>query len=232
MNLCYLDNWNIDNSIQSLVLFTAAASVFLLFQTLREGQKQSRLSNELTQQNLSISQYQIYIEEFKYFQQMLQNLSFKVDSNALPGPEFNKDIKDANGIEYIKPFRAIMRPNFYFLNENETLNDLRANEFRHNIIFPLFQKYSQLHNYLTRIKQDSLLKEEHKKLLYLLIERDILQTYLRICNNEDPLNRKRYNLDLFETSLFQSKMFYSINQFYIDNSLFSLHSLEFYKQTL
>jgi hypothetical protein len=213
-------------------VLTAALSIYFLYRTLKEGQKQANESNELTKQNLSISQYQIYMEEMKYFINLFQNLKFAVNPNALPGTDFQTNISNYNGIDYIELFGPVMGHHNYFTTMNEIPFNKRVNEFRHNIIFPLFRKYSQLHNYLERIKADSVLKVDHKKLLYLLIERDILQTYFRICNNEDPLNQKSYNLSTFDTPVFQSNSFYDVNQFYIDNSLFSLHSLKFYKETL
>lgn len=232
MKFYFLDIWNIDNTIQSLVLLTAAISLFFLYRTLREGQKQAKQSNKLTKQSLSISQYQIFIEELKYFIERFQNLKFSVNPVSLPGPEYNSDIQNATGIDYIKAFRPLIRPVTYFFNADRSLNDAKADEFRHNILFPLYRHYSQLYNFLERVKSDSLLKEEHKNLLYLIVERDLLQTYFRITINEDPLRKKWYDLSMFDTAVFNSNSLYAISNFYINNNLFTLHSLDFYKETL
>ncbi len=232
MKFRFLEGWNIDNTIQSLVLLAAAISLYFLYKTLREGQKQTKQSNKLTKQSLSISQYHIFIEELKYFVERFQNLKFSVNPVALPGPEYNTDIQNANGIDDIKAFRPLIRPITYYFNADRTLNDTRSDEFRHNILFPLYRHYSQLYNFLERVKNDSLLKAEHKRLLYLLLERDLLQTYFRVTINEDPLRKKWYDLAIFDTAAFNSRSLYSICEFYTNNNLFALHTLDFYKETL
>jgi hypothetical protein len=227
----FLKGWNIDNSIQSLVLITAAISLYFLYKTLKSGQRQADESNELTLQNLSISQYQIYTEELKYFFEVFQSLKFKVEDHKFPDPDYLAQIKSADGIAYIQVFRILLT-NSYFLKADSSLITERVDEFRHKIVFPLFRNYGMLYNFLSRVKSDQLLKNEHKKIIYLIVERDLLQHYFRLCNNEDPLRKKSYDLSLFDTPVFQSQSFCAINQFYVDNGVFSLHTLEFYKETL
>lgn len=232
MTFNFLNGWNIDNSIQTLLLITAAVSIYLLYKTLKAGQHQAEQSNELTRQNLSISQYQIYMEELKYFIKMFQELQFPVTPATFHRSDYRTDIQNSNGIDYMLTIKYVIDPEHYFLNSDRTENTERVNEFRHNILFPLFRKYAQLHNFLQRIKADQLLKDEHKKLLYLLIERDLLQNYFRLCNNEFPDNTKNYDLSLFETQVFRIESLHAVNRFFIDNDLFALHSLQFYKETL
>ncbi len=140
MIFLFLNGWNIDNSIQSLLLLTAGVSIYFLYKTLRSRQRQANESNELTRQNLSISQYQIYTQELKYLFEIFQSLKFTVDQNKLPGPDYLEEIKIADGIAYIEAFRSVSLNHIYFLNADRSLNTERVDEFRHKILFPLFRK--------------------------------------------------------------------------------------------
>lgn len=228
----FLKGWNIDNSLQSLLLGTTAISLFFLYKTLKNSQQQASNSQQLTEKSLSIDQYQIYSTELNYLVKMFQELRFQVDDQKLPGIPLQENLATSNGISYIRVFNVVMRGTYYFRQEGQTLIPAQVHEFRHQILFPLYRLYSILHNFLTRVQDDALLKPEHKGIIYLIVERDLLQHYFRICNNVDYNQSPSYDLSIFDTRAFNSQSLYAINEFYIRHRLFSLHDLTFYQQTL
>lgn len=231
------ENFNILSVVvQALILGATITYVILVYKTLRAGQRQANEANTLTKQNLAINQFEIYNDEFKSIIQLFEKLKFSVDFNLincnpgrLNGTDFKNWVNQSNGIDYINAFH-ILTFRDYFLEESGSLNLYRLNEFRYNIIFPLVRHYIVLLNFLNRVKDDEILTVDYQKIFYLRVERDLLQHYLRICNNEFIPGTKWYDLSIFDTEVFDSKEFYVINKFYNNNKSFQMWSWNFYKE--
>ena len=106
------------------------------------------------------------------------------------------------------------------------------NDFRHNVLFPLERYYDRLLHFLQSVKVDTTMEEYYKEIIYTKVERDILQTYFRICNcTLANISKLDYDISIFSTSMYDTTSFYRINDFYKENKIFQYKDLTFYQRT-
>jgi len=239
MNICILD-LTIDEKIQFGLLFigfltvlVGAITAYILLRTLKEGQKQSKEGQRQTGYSLAINQYNIQFQDLMGIINKFKEINFKenfkkykVDENIYP-LNFRYGLNDANGINTAMIYLFII---FSIPYKNETTKDQLFN-FRLHILFPLLREYKSLLHFLNEIKDDTLLSQSHKNKFYKIIERDVLQSYFRICNNHTlPVAEPDYDLSCYPKNNIED--FCAINEFYIANSAFQYNTLEFYQNTI
>ena len=137
--------------------------------------------------------------------------------------KFNQGIEEANGmnIAMMSLFRPFLHP------ENENLKEIEVSSFRLFLLFPLLREYVSLLDFLKEVRSDKILSIEYKNRFYKIIERDVLQSYFRICNF-CMFQYMKYNLSSLQKTDLED--FYAINNFYIENDLFQYNNLRFYQQ--
>jgi hypothetical protein len=222
MILC--TTWELADKINFAILIVYFITAIVIFITFWEGKKQTKISS-------SIGQYNIMKDEFSDFLEDAKNLKFnsKLIENA--DESIKPDLQNVNGIDYI--------PLFMFATDNTVLsslkkgdNDENKQDFRHNIIFPLERYYDKLYNYILSVVKDEILEQSHKDIILKKIERDILQTYFRVCNYGIGINGENfYQIHSFKTEKFNPDSFYRINKLYTDKKLWQYKNLEFYQET-
>ena len=195
---------------------------YFLRKTFIEGKKQTKTS-------LAINQFNIFHDELKGLVVEAKEMRFHTDLGNGILKTLNHEFEKANGIYYIGIF-SISSDLKLTLAQDAEDNRALINDFRHNVLFPLSQYYDKLYHFLNRIKCDETLSLDYKKILYNYIERDILQTYLRVCNYERG-NKRHCELSIFKTEVYDQNSFYNINNFYIDNSAFQYKDQAFYIKT-
>jgi len=209
-------------------IMVVAITAIILYRTLKEGQRQSDESRKQTSYSLAINQYNIVYQDLKGIHKKFEELNFKeilkksnIAETNLPQSS-RQGIEEANGlnIPMIYLFRPFLHPT------NKSLKEEGIGFFRFNIIFPLLREYVSLFDFLKDVKNDKILSIEYKNRLYKIIERDILQSYFRICNYRRFTNMKYYLSSLQPEDL---EDFYAINNFYIENNLFQYNPLDFYE---
>lgn len=214
-------SWTVANWIAFFSLLISIGTAFFLIKNFFLGQKQTKIS-------LSINQFNIFQKELEGLTKEAKGIKFSSNQQDLTKP-YQKHFEESDGIYYIGLFLIISHIKYY--NKESQERDALLNDFRHQIIFPLFKYYSKIFQFLNRVKNDEVLSESYKKILYNYIERDILQSYFRISNNKLG-NELHYDLSIFETPVFNPNSFYSVNDFYIKNNLFQYQNLNFYITTL
>lgn len=192
-----------------------------MWKTFKEGQRQSNVS-------LSISQFNILNKEFEGLLSEAQNMKFKSELEELPLKPFRQAFEKGNGIYYIELFEILNTIKYYQEPSDEKRKCII--DFRHNVIFPLSRFYDKIHHFLQRVQIDKTINDDHKRILYYYIERDLLQTYFRVCNYRFG-NILHCSLAEIETKVFTEEAFHEINIFYKKNSLFQFKSLNFYETT-
>jgi len=206
--------------INFLILIVYALMARYMYKTFTSGQKQTEIS-------LAINQFKIYHFELQGLIEEAKNIKFRSDS-VLSNEKLESLISsfnNSNGISYIYVFSMLTNPQYGLKNNQNMIND-----FRHNVLFPLIPYYAKIFSYLKRVKNDKVLNIDYKNILYYQIERDLLQTYFRICNNCHS-NYKTVNLSIFKTEAFDPETFFIINRFYIENDIFLFNDLKFYQNT-
>ena len=216
-----LFQWGNPDPINLLILVVYAVMAFLMWRTFKEGQRQSNVS-------LSIGQFNILNKELEGLNTEAQNFKFKSEMEEVQFKPFRHAFETSNGIYYIDLFNILDTIKFYHEPSDEKRN--YVNDFRHNILFPLTRFYDKLFDFLQRIKTDTTINNEHRKILYYYIERDLLQTYFRICNYQFGGTLKCRLTDI-ETEKFKESLFHRINDFYRTNNLFQFKDLNFYQMT-
>jgi len=223
MVLCI--NWTTSDTINSLILIIYIITARVIYITFIEGKKQTAIS-------LSISQFNIYYNELLDFFEDGKAIKLHSDLGDKAHPIIKDNIEKVDGINYIYLFLYAEK---YLVEDIDDKNVDRIrnqiNDFRHNILFPLEKYYDRLFHFLNSIYKDNILEKNHKNILFNKVERDILQTYFRICNYSFITNEKNYDLSTFDTPKYNSKSFYKINNLFIENKLFQYKSLEFYCKT-
>lgn len=214
-------SWTVANWIAFFSFLLSIATAFFLIKNFFLAQKQTKIS-------LSINQFNIFQKELEGLIKEAKEIKFSSKYPNLTKP-YQQDFEESDGIYYITLFSIISHIKYYNNESHERENLL--NDFRHQIIFPLMKYYSKILQFLSRVKNDEVLSKSYKNILYNYIERDVLQSYLRISNNQLG-NELQYDLSIFETSVFDPTSFYKINEFYIKDDLFQYQNLNFYINTL
>lgn len=194
----------------------------LMYLTFKEGQKQTRIS-------LAINQYNIFQKELDSFIKEANDIKFKSDLSPTILAPYKHAFENANGIYYIKVFDDVL-DSIRLLPDDSTERRPLINDFRLNILTPLYRYYDKLYHFLIQINKDKVLTDQYKRILYNYIERDILLTYFRISNYKrgDTLY---CDLSVFNTTGYPISNFYLINDFYIKNNAFQYKNLKFYANT-
>ena len=210
------------DKIQIGIFIVGTITAFILWRTIKEGQRQSKAA-------LAINQYNIYHKELIIIIENFMNMNFKKDmldhdvsiNNIFPN-DFLFTLGKANGCndKMISLFRIFLPP----FNSQRTKD--QEYYFQDYIMKPLVREYEHLLHFLEAIKNDLVLSKEYQSMFYEKIEFELLQPYLRICNN----NPIRYDLSCFPPHWVNE--FYCINKFYIDNKAFRFKDLAFYIRTL
>jgi hypothetical protein len=215
----------ITTAISVATLITTIITAFYLYRTYRTGQSQTSTS-------LAINQFNIYYNEFVDFVKEAENLKFGDESSNLSVVGLSDIPNRYNGINYIATLNFTTDRMKYILQNTKTLNErsLRSN-FREGILYPLSRFYDRLYKFLLRIKNDDVLIQNYKNILYMYVERDLLQTYFRVCNNTHG-PELLYDLTPFKTQAYDANSFYGINRFFIENNCFQYNNLTFYQETL
>lgn len=219
-----------DQLINICLVLVGLYTAIILFRTLKEGQRQSKEAQQQTGYSLAINQYNILYQDLVGITKRFAELNFKeiikkdnVIETSFLG-KFHQGIEEANGmnISMIYLFRPFLHP------ENEKLTEAEIIHFRIYILFPLLREYVSLYDFLKEVKSDKILSDEYKNRFYKIIERDILQSYFRVCNYSYFNDILKYNFSkLQKVDLVD---FFAINNFYIENNLFQYNNLEFYQQ--
>lgn len=220
MILCF--SWTTADTINTLILITYIVTAWVIYRTFKEGKRQTTIS-------LSISQYNILYKELIDLIDDAKSLKFKSDLGNEAHVNIRTRIDEANGINYIALFLFTANDNKFIQSQPDGQSHI--NDFRHNILFPLVRYYDRLHYFLETVIKDDVLEANHKKYIYNKMERDLLQTYFRVCNYRFMSNEPDYNLRTFETEKFSADSFYKINSLFIEKNLFQFKDLDFYKRT-
>jgi len=201
--------------------FVAIVTAIVLVQTLRQGQKQHK-------EGIAINQYNILLDDIKTLIKEFENLRFDLPKEIFSEKEI-EEYKNTNGISYHNLFG-------WFFHKRDT-TEIRATPFRNSIVFPLIRMYEKLLISLNEIKNDHLLSVNYKKKLFRKIEQDLLQSYLRFCNDTEDVTRKGYDFTVFGVGGFDHRLFFKVNDFYLSNkleptdkNLFQVHDIDFYKK--
>jgi len=237
--LCFI--WTTADTINSLILIVYTVTAYFIYNTLKvgqrqldEGQKQFEEGQKLTKTSLALSQFNIYNDELKNFINDAKNIKFQSSTDENTNKKLKQDMLEANGIFYISLFSFIYTAKV-LLNTKDDEESRKVNEtvsdFRHNVLFPLERFYDRLLHFLNSVKKDLTMEDSYKQIIYTKVERDLLQTYFRICNYKILGEKLDYDLVIFDTTVYNSKSFYRINQFYIDNTAFNYKDLTFYNKT-
>jgi hypothetical protein len=216
-----LFQWGNPDPINLIIFIVYAVMAILMWKTFKEGQRQSNIS-------LSISQFNILNKEFEGLLSEAQNMKFKSELEDLQLKPFRHSFEKSNGIYYISLFTILDTIKYYKDPSDEKENYII--DFRHNVIFPLSRFYDKIHHFLQRVQIDKTINDDHKRILYYYIERDLLQTYFRVCNHRFG-NILQCSLADIETEVFKEAAFHEINVFYKRNSLFQFKNLNFYETT-
>lgn len=215
--LC-LSNTDFNNIMTPLI---SLFSVILLIFTLSDSQS-------FNSRQLSINEYNILLQDFELLKTNLDKLTFNIDTTGF-SDSFKRQLTESNGINYISLFSQFFN---FELSRNQAENDNLIDIFRIGVIFPLVRNYRNLVIFLNEVIQNDILNDRYKKKFYLKTEQLLLQNYLRICNNLDPLGKPNYDLKMFDSPAFKSDEFLELNELYKKHNLFQLHDLDFYKNTL
>lgn len=209
--------------VNFLILIVYALMAKYMYSTFTGGQKQTEIS-------LSINQFNIYHFELQGLIGEGKNIKFRSDLNEGILKTLDYQFINSNGIEYISVFTIATDTLKYTLNKNNENSQVVINDFRNNVLFPLSRYYDKLFHFLNRVKADKVLNQDYRNILYNYIERDVLQTYFRVCNNcfQDFMT---VDLLPFKTIKYDTETFYKINKFYIENKIFQYKDLQFYKDT-
>lgn len=213
--------WATADTINTLILITYIVTVWVIYKTFKEGKRQTTIS-------LSISQYNILYKELLDLIEDAKNIKFKSDLGEEAHVNIRTRIDEANGIYYI-PLFLFTSSGVKFLKKDDAAKHI--NDFRHNILFPLVRYYDRLYQFLEIVIKDEILEPNHKNYIYNKVERDLLQTYFRVCNYQFMSEKPDYDLIPFETEKFNADSFYRINKLFIEKNLFQFKDLEFYKET-
>jgi hypothetical protein len=216
-----LFQWGNPDPINLIILIVYSVMAFLMWKTFKEGQRQSNIS-------LSISQFNILNKEFEGLLSEAQNIKFKSELEDIQLNPFRHAFEKSNGIYYIDLFNILDTIKYYQEPSDEKKNYI--NDFRHNVIFPLTRFYDKIYHFLQRVQIDKTINDDHKKILYYYIERDLLQTYFRVCNYKMG-NMLKCSLADIETKAYTEAMFHTINEFYKSNGLFQFKNPSFYETT-
>jgi hypothetical protein len=219
--------WNPSDYINLFILIVYAVMAYLMYITYRNGQK-------LSKAGLSISEYNIIFNDLQSLITEAKEIKFKSYLNEAQINPIKYRYDQSDGVFYIKLFLFVTLQNQSnkVIYESEE-NKFAISDFRDNVLFPLERFYDKLNDFLFTVHKDVVLEEYHKKFIFKTVERDLLQTYFRVCNNIHPfLNNKEYQLSHFKTEAYNpEESFYRINKFYIENKLFNYKDLEFYQTT-
>lgn len=219
----YLD-WSRSELLNLFAVIAYFITAIIMYLTLDEGRKQTKISLSISQFNILDNLLSDFINEAKTitFKSELEDDSFL--NNIL------KSHPELSGIYYM-PLLIIALNNRLGVMLRDGEID-RLNNYRHNIVFPLVGYYDKLYGFIIDVIKDEVITEKYKKMLLKKVEREILQTYFRVCNysviNDGVL---AYNLNPLETENFDLDSFYKINKLYIDKGLFEYKDLDFYKET-
>ncbi len=208
--------------VNFLILIVYAFMAKYMYRTFIGGQKQ-------TETSLAINQFNIYHTELQGLIEEGKNIKFHSDMDEGILKTLNYQFIKSNGIEYISAF-TIATDTLQDTLKNDKNSQAIINDFRHNVLFPLSRYYDKLFHFLNRVKIDKVLNQDYKNILYNYIERDILQTYFRVCNNCVEGYYMTVDLTPFKTIKYDPETFYRINKFYIENEIFQYKDLAFYKR--
>jgi|GEM_PF-5375890 len=219
MNYFFPTPWTNSDTINCAILIVYTIMAWYMYRTFEIGFRQTKFS-------LAINQFGIFNDQLKQFKDEGENIRFKLNlysENDINN--FTKAVEKSNGIYYIEIFLLLSHsPNEFTESE--------INEVRTQILFPLTKYYNRIFKFLEDIYNDNILTDEYKIILFNNIERDILQTYFRVCNNKFG-EQKTVDFNIFKTIRFiPEQSFLKINQFYIENNLFKFENLMFYEGTL
>jgi hypothetical protein len=215
-------SWSTSDTINTLILIVYIITAIVIYMTFKGGQEQTSIS-------LSISQHNIYYNELLDFIEDAKNIKFNSYLGDKAHISIRSNIDKSNGIDYMSLFQFT---DHYAATLDRNIDDIeQIDDFRFNVLFPLERYYDRLYYFLNTILKDKILKDNHKRIIFNKVERDILQTYFRVCNYAVPNDKRQYNLSTFDTEKYKSESFYKINQFYIDNRLFQFKDLDFYRKT-
>lgn len=211
-----LFTWGNPDPINLLILIVYAIMAIFMYQTLKEAQKQ-------TTYTLAINQFNIFNSELQEF--ITEGKNIKFNSNfALNTQSYYNCIDNSNAIQYIRLFplpKQIAKE-----DEEQFIND-----FRVYVLFPLSRYYDKIYKFILQVEEDNIMTTKYKNSILYALERDILQTYFRVCNNQFG-KRPTVDFENFKTIKFiPEDSFFKINQYYIANQKFSFESLGFYKDT-
>lgn len=225
--LC-LENSDFNNLLTPIV---SLFSVILLIITLKETQT-------FNEKQSSINEYNMLITDFELIKKSLETLKFGMDVTKFSNDfkpqlnDFKNKLEESNGINYINLFST-----FFLLIENAENDQLKKEfigKFRREVVFPLVRNYNNLYIFLNEIINNDRIEDRYKRKFHLKIEQLLLQHYLRVCNNFDSMEKKKFfELDLLESNGFKVSEFYKINELYLEHEdiLFVVNDLKFYKET-
>jgi hypothetical protein len=217
----WFKDWTASTSIALIGLAISLVTAFFLVRNFYLGRKMTGIS-------VSINQFNIYYKELEGFIKEAKDMKFVSKKPELL-KSYEERYRQANGISYINIFPVVKDVGFYEAESAE--RQAIIDDFRNEVIYPLFKFYDRLRHYLERIDDDSILSAEYKDILFNYVERDLLQDYLRITNHRAG-GQLWYDLTLFETPVFDQRIFYRINEFYISHEAFQFKDLAFYQRTL
>ena len=225
MLLCF--SLTTSDIINVLILIVYIITAGLIYLTFDQGRRQTGIS-------LSIGQFNIFYDELKDFIDDARSIKFKSDFGNNASPNIKSNIDNSNGINYVQLFAFTSTAEIITRNkktDDDSEWNGEINDFRHNILFPLSRYYDRLFYFINNVYTDKILLDEHKKIIFNKIERDILQTYFRVSNYSVYNNQLHYNLSTFDTEVYKSESFYIINKFFIEHNLFQYKDLKFYQMT-
>ena len=159
--LCHQSSWSIDNYLTLFYTFITALTGGVIWLTFQQGGKNNKQVN-------SINEFGILREDFEDILNDFKSLKFKVDSKNYDD-RFAEKIEKANGVDMLDIFFHVCSP-----SKNNASYPHQINDFRINVIFPLFKKYEILLNFLNEIKNDEMLDKKYKDKFYKKIEQYLL----------------------------------------------------------
>ena len=213
-----LENSDFNNLLTPLI---SLITVILLILTLSSSQ-------DFNKKQLSLNEYNIFLQDFELIKTKLENLTFSVDVSGF-SENFKTILSESNGINYLQLFSQFL--NIELSDASNTKTNL-IGKFRSGVIFPLIRNYRDLGLFLSEVINNDTLSTKYKKKFYLKVEQLLLQNYFRICNNIDSSDNLVYDLKITDSQAYKSKEFKEVNESFIKYDLFQINNLIFYQRTL
>jgi len=186
-------------------------TIILLIWTLSE-------TKNFNKNQLSLNEYNILLQDFELIKLRLESLHFDINKSLFTDSLIH-DLEKSNGIKYCTLLLQFL--DFEIKDESEDVK--RIINFRAKVIFPLLQNYRNLEVFLEDVRLSKLLGNNYQIKFYKKVEQLLLQEYFRICNNLDSVGEPIYQLDVFNTDVFDSNEFKRINDLFVKYDLFYLH---------